>query len=90
MYEDKGLYEDAITEYQKVVELDDKHPGARYNLASVYEKVDRKHAITLWERYIDLASQLPGERDWVEVARLHLNKLRSTGKQPGGAPASRG
>jgi tetratricopeptide (TPR) repeat protein len=76
VYEDKGLYKEAIGEYQKAVELDDKHPGARYNLAAVYEKVDPTEAISLWERYIDLASQLPSEKDWVDVARQHLHKLR--------------
>ncbi|PYN15667.1 MAG: hypothetical protein DME06_02765 [Candidatus Rokuibacteriota bacterium] len=76
VYEDKGLYKEAIGEYQKAVALDDKHPGARYNLAAVYEKVDPKEAISLWERYIDLASQLPSEKDWVDVARQHLHKLR--------------
>src|SRR6266478_2707228 len=75
-YEDKGLYKEAIGEYQKAVELDDKHPGARYNLAAVYEKVDPTEAVSLWERYIDLASQLPSEKDWVDVARQHLHKLR--------------
>jgi hypothetical protein len=42
----------------------------------VYEKVDTKEAITLWERYIGLAANLPTEKDWVDVARLHLRKLR--------------
>ena len=76
VYEEKGLYKEAIGEYQKAVELDDKHPGARYNLAAVYEKVDPSEAISLWERYIELASQLPSEKDWVDVARQHLHKLR--------------
>ena len=39
----------------KVVELDAKNTGALYNLALVYEKVDPKESITLWERYIGLA-----------------------------------
>ncbi len=81
VYEDKGLYREAIGEYQKAVELDDKHPGARYNLASVYEKVDPKEAIVLWERYIALAAPLPAEKDWVDVARQHLRKLKSRLKE---------
>jgi tetratricopeptide (TPR) repeat protein len=76
VYEDKGLYKEAIAEYQKAVELDDKHTGARYNLASVYEKVDPKAAIALWEQYIALAAPLPSEKDWVDVARQHLRKLK--------------
>jgi tetratricopeptide (TPR) repeat protein len=76
VYEDKGLYKEAIGEYQRVVELDPKHTGALYNLALVFEKVDAKEAITHWERYIATASQLPSEKDWVDVARQHLKKLR--------------
>jgi tetratricopeptide (TPR) repeat protein len=77
VYEDKGLYEDAIGEYRKVVEADLRHTGALYNLALVYEKVDPREAIAHWERYIEVAVQLPAEKDWVDVARQHLRKLRS-------------
>ena len=58
VYEDKGLYKEAIGEYRKVVDADAKNTGALYNLALVYEKVDPKESITLWERYIALAGSL--------------------------------
>jgi tetratricopeptide (TPR) repeat protein/TolB-like protein len=77
VYEDKGLYKEAMEEYKRVIDLDGKHTGALYNLALVYEKVDPKEAIVQWERYIALASQLPSEKDWVDVARQHLRKLKS-------------
>ena len=77
VYEDKGLYKEALEEYKRVIELDGKHTGAMYNLALVYEKVDPKEAVAQWERYITLASQLPSEKDWVDVARQHLRKLKS-------------
>jgi tetratricopeptide (TPR) repeat protein/TolB-like protein len=77
VYEDKGLYKEAIEEYRKVIDLDGKHTGALYNLAAVYEKVDPREAIVQWERYIALASGLPSEKDWVDVARQHLRKLRN-------------
>ena len=76
VYEDKGLYKEAIEEYRKVVDADAKNTGALYNLALVYEKVDPKESIALWERYISLASSLPSEKDWVDVAKLHLKKLK--------------
>jgi tetratricopeptide (TPR) repeat protein len=76
VYEDKGLYKEAIEEYRKVVDADAKNTGALYNLAIVYEKVDPKESIALWERYIGLAANLPAEKDWVDVARLHLRKLK--------------
>lgn len=77
VYEDKGLYPEAIGEYRKVVEQDPKNTGALYNLALVYEKVDPRESISLWERYIQLASPIASEKDWVDVARLHLRKLKS-------------
>ena len=82
VYEDKGLYQEAITEYKKVVEADARNTGALYSLALVHEKVDPKEAITLWERYIQLAGSLPSEKDWVDVAKLHLRKLRSQVDKP--------
>ena len=36
----------------------------------------------LWERYIDLAGKQASEKDWVDVAKLHLKKLRNQEKQP--------
>src|SRR5437660_8954657 len=77
VYEDKGLYKEAIEEYRRVIEVDAKHTGAMYNLAVVYERKDPREAIAQWERYIALASQLPSEKDWVDVARQHLKKLRN-------------
>jgi len=77
VYEDKGLYREAVDEYRKVMELESRHTGALYNLALVYEKIDPREAIVQWERYIALASQLPAEKDWVDVARQHLRKLRN-------------
>ena len=81
VYEDKGLYKEAMEEYKKVIDIDGKHTGAMYNLALVYEKVDPKEAIAQWERYITLAAQLPSEKDWVDVARQHLKKLKSQVKE---------
>lgn len=77
VYEEKGLYREAIVEYRTVVDRDPKHTGALYNLALVYEKVDARESIALWERYIELASPIASEKDWVDVARLHLRKLRA-------------
>jgi tetratricopeptide (TPR) repeat protein len=81
VYEDKGLYKEAVEEYRRVIELDGKHTGAMYNLALVYEKTDPREAMAQWDRYIALASQLPSEKDWVDVARQHLKKLKSQVKE---------
>jgi tetratricopeptide (TPR) repeat protein len=81
VYEEKGLYKEAIEEYKRVIEADAKHTGALYNLALVYEKVDPREAIAHWERYIQLASPLQSEKDWVDVARQHLKKLKGQVKE---------
>ena len=80
IYEEKGLYQDAIVEYKRIMEADPKHTGAQYNLALAYEKVDVKEAIAQWERSIALASQIATEKEWVDVARQHLKKLRDKEK----------
>jgi tetratricopeptide (TPR) repeat protein len=81
MYEEKGLYQDAVASYSHVLSVEPKHPGAAYGLALSYEKLDVKMAIEQWERYIELASSLPSEKDWADIAKKHLEKLRR-GEKP--------
>jgi tetratricopeptide (TPR) repeat protein len=76
IYEEKGLYKDAVGEYKKVIEVDPKHTAANYNLAMAYEKLDPREAIAQWEKYIALAATVATEKEWVDVARQHLRKLR--------------
>jgi len=81
LYEEKGLYEEAVARYSHVLSLEPAHPGATYGLALAYEKVDVKKAIEQWERYIELATNLPSEKDWVDIAKKHLGKLQR-GEKP--------
>jgi len=81
VYEEKGLYKEAVEEYKRVIELDSAHTGALYNLALVYEKIDPREAMAHWERYIQLASPVQSEKDWVDVARQHLRKLKGQIKE---------
>jgi tetratricopeptide (TPR) repeat protein len=81
LYEEKGLYDEAVARYSHVLSLEPMHPGATYGLALAYEKVDVKKAIEQWERYIDLATNLPSEKDWVDIAKKHLGKLQR-GEKP--------
>jgi tetratricopeptide (TPR) repeat protein len=76
IYEEKGLYKDAVAEYKKVIEIEPKHTAAHYNLAMAYEKLDPREAIVQWERYIGIASSVATEKEWVDVARQHLKKLK--------------
>ena len=81
VYEEKGLYKEAVEEYKRVIDVESAHTGALYNLALVYEKIDPREAIAQWERYIELASPLQSEKDWVDVARQHLRKLKGQIKE---------
>jgi tetratricopeptide (TPR) repeat protein len=81
LYEEKGLYQEAVARYNHVLSLEPRHPGATYGLALAYEKVDVKKAVEQWEQYIELASSLPSEKDWVDIARKHLAKLQR-GEKP--------
>jgi len=81
VYEEKGLYKEAVEEYKRVIDVESAHTGALYNLALVYEKIDLREAIAHWERYIELASPLQSEKDWVDVARQHLRKLKGQIKE---------
>jgi len=76
IFEEKGLYQEAVARYGHVLSIEPNHPGATYGLALAYEKVDTNKAIEQWERYIELASALPSEKDWVDIAKKHLNKLQ--------------
>jgi tetratricopeptide (TPR) repeat protein len=76
IYEEKGLYKDAVAEYKKVIEVEPKHTAANYNLAMAYEKLDPREAIAQWDRYIEIASAVATEKEWVDVARQHLKKLK--------------
>jgi len=76
LFEEKGLYQEAVARYTHVLSIDARHPGATYGLALAYENLDAKKAIEQWERYIELATGLASEKEWVDIARKHLNKLR--------------
>ncbi|MBI3079785.1 MAG: tetratricopeptide repeat protein, partial [candidate division NC10 bacterium] len=76
LYEEKGLYKEAIATYRKALVLKPKHPGALYALALAYEKVSPKEAVVRWEEYIRVASELPGEKEWIDIAEQHLKKMR--------------
>ena len=75
IYEEKGLHEEAIVRYQHVLAVAPHHPGATYNLALTYEKVNVSQAIEAWTRYIAWAEQAPAEQEWVGIARKHLARL---------------
>jgi tetratricopeptide (TPR) repeat protein len=78
--EEKGLYEEAVARYRTALTLQPNHAEAHYGLAIALESVDRKQAILAWERYIVLATDNPTHKEWLEIARRHLRKLREQDK----------
>lgn len=82
MLEDKGLYLEAIARYRRVLALEPAHTGALFAIARAYEKVDVKEAIAGWARYLEVAATIPSEREWLDIARGHLEKLRRFAEEP--------
>ncbi|MBI3988277.1 MAG: tetratricopeptide repeat protein [candidate division NC10 bacterium] len=78
LYEEKGLHQEAVQAYEGAIAIESQNPTALYALAQALEKLDQKKAIAAWERYIQLASSLPSEKEWVEIAKHHLKKLEET------------
>ena len=73
-----GQKEEAAKLLEKAVALrDSREAFYSLNLADLLSSTgDPKKAIDQWERYIELASTLPSEKEWADIARKHLNKLR--------------
>jgi tetratricopeptide (TPR) repeat protein len=69
----KNWWEEALTEYEKVLELKPDHAGAYFGLGVIFLNrgwVDR--AITAWERYLTLEPESPKAdyvRENLEAAR---------------------
>lgn len=75
LYEEKGLYPEAVQAYEGAIAIEPRNPNAWFSLAQALEKLDQEKAIAAWERYIQLASSLPAEKEWLEIAKHHLEKL---------------
>jgi tetratricopeptide (TPR) repeat protein len=82
MLEDKGLYLEAIARYRRVLALEPTHPGALFAIARAYEKVDVQEAIAGWARYLEVAATIPSEREWLDIARGHLERLKRFAEEP--------
>jgi len=78
LYEEKGLYREAVQAYEGAIAIEPRNPNALFSLAQALEQFDHGKAIATWERYIQLASSLPSEKEWLEIAKHHLKKLEET------------
>lgn len=76
IYEEKGLYKEAADSYERALQVDPKQPSAHYGLAMALERFDRGLAIAAWERYLRIAPEQSSEKDWLDIAKKHLKKLK--------------
>lgn len=66
----------AEDEYWTAHKLDPQHPQTVYNLALIYQsRDDDEKAKELWQKYLDIASDTPSERRYVERAIEFLNDI---------------
>jgi tetratricopeptide (TPR) repeat protein len=71
---EKNNLEGAKELLEKSIEMDDTIPEAAYNLALVYEKLDRKaDAIKMWNRFLELAD----EDEELAPVEAHLAELQA-------------
>mgnify|MGYP003694496511 CR=1 FL=1 len=78
VYEEKGLYKEATEEYRRVIEIDGKHTGAMYNLAArLREGRSPRPRSVSGSATSSSRPRWPTEKDWVDVARQHLRKLKN-------------
>ncbi len=75
IYLGKGEIREAEKELIRALEIDPQYPKAHFYLASVYERVDREKAIQQWRRYLEVASDQPGEASIIHSVRKRLKQL---------------
>jgi tetratricopeptide (TPR) repeat protein len=65
---------DAVAAQQRALELDPRNHFAQYNLALSLWQADQDRARTAFERFIEMAADIPEQRVFVERARTHLGQ----------------
>jgi len=71
-----GYADAAITAYRRAIELNPQFSKAYYNLACVSEKISVQDGIKAWEQYVNLATEMASEREWLAKARSYLRRLK--------------
>jgi tetratricopeptide (TPR) repeat protein len=78
-YSDLGQYDMAEKFLRMSIKEETGYTEPHYNLAVVLEKTNEAEAVTQWERYINLARGVPGEKYSIEEAKRRLKRLRKNG-----------
>ncbi len=72
----EGAYEPARDQFERALELKPDFAAAAYQLALIYERVDRAQAVERWRKFLDLGRGEAGEQPWVTRAEEHLRLLQ--------------
>ena len=74
--EDKGLLEEALREFRVAIRINPNSAEPYYGQASVLKKLGKlKEALDLWKRYLQLAEEVPSQKDWIPKAQEHIKDL---------------
>ncbi len=66
-----------IAAYEKALENRERYPQALFNLAFAYEDAsDNARALATWNRYVEVAGDLPTEHEFVAIARDNIQRLQ--------------
>lgn len=71
-YYDNGQFEEALAEYQKVIEFDDRNVEARLNMGIIYDDIlqDKEEAAKHYRAYLELQGPRQDEvREWLRKVR---------------------
>jgi tetratricopeptide (TPR) repeat protein len=79
-YLDLGQYDMAAKFLRQSINEETNYTEPHYNLAVTLEHIDTAKAISQWERYINLAQGVPGEKYSLEEAKRRLKRLRKNGR----------
>lgn len=71
-----GKRAEAMESFEKAIVLKPNYARARYNLAELYEVVNRKRAIEEYETYLALVEDLPEETGRAARARQRVKRLK--------------
>jgi tetratricopeptide (TPR) repeat protein len=71
-----GRYDEAIRCYDKTLEIDPRNAYACYYKALTEESLGRREAaVATWRKYLALACDDPGQKDFIPEAEEHLRRL---------------
>lgn len=76
VYRAKKMYPEAIKAHKKAIELQPDFYDAYYNIALVYQNMKSPKEKTAWEEYIKIASRVPSEARFVEIAKKNIKELK--------------